>query len=272
MTATPSIDNTNLSIDLITHPTPTSNTEIPSSICYVKQMELELDQELDKMKHSKINDSILIDGTHTNTTTTLPTPITTTHTAAMTTTPGSLKQQQQQLHLQQHIVNPIMNKPLSQQIPMISSLHNPLVHQTPLGIKVQQQQQPMLHPTQKVQQQPVLNNTQLLQQPFLQSTESLKSLTLKATAQPHIAASDKAKNLLVATWLTENYELNGSHSIPRSGLYDHYQSYCLDHRIEPVNSASFGKLIRTVFPNLKTRRLGNYSSFFSFFHSNGHVN
>jgi regulatory factor X 1/2/3 len=26
--------------------------------------------------------------------------------------------------------------------------------------------------------------------------------------------------------------------------------------IEPVNAASFGKLIRSIFPNLKTRRLG----------------
>lgn len=62
----------------------------------------------------------------------------------------------------------------------------------------------------------------------------------------------------MASWLTETYELHDAHSIPRQNLFEHYQSYCLDHRIEPVNSASFGKLIRQVFPNLKTRRLGKY--------------
>lgn len=56
-------------------------------------------------------------------------------------------------------------------------------------------------------------------------------------------------------WLFENYEI-GEGSLPRCELYDHYKKHCAEHRMDPVNAASFGKLIRSVFHNLKTRRLG----------------
>ena len=39
-------------------------------------------------------------------------------------------------------------------------------------------------------------------------------------------------------------------------MYSHYQAHCQQHGIEPVNAASFGKLIRSVFLGLRTRRLG----------------
>lgn len=45
-------------------------------------------------------------------------------------------------------------------------------------------------------------------------------------------------------------------SLPRSTLYAHYLRHCATHRLEPVNAASFGKLIRSVFIGLRTRRLG----------------
>ncbi|XP_066247935.1 transcription factor RFX3 isoform X2 [Euwallacea similis] len=57
-------------------------------------------------------------------------------------------------------------------------------------------------------------------------------------------------------WLLENYETADGVSLPRSTLYAHYLRHCSDHKLEPVNAASFGKLIRSVFLGLKTRRLG----------------
>ncbi|XP_054168340.1 DNA-binding protein RFX2-like isoform X2 [Oppia nitens] len=57
-------------------------------------------------------------------------------------------------------------------------------------------------------------------------------------------------------WLIENYETAEGVSLPRSTLYSHYQQHCQQHNIEPVNAASFGKLIRSVFIGLRTRRLG----------------
>ncbi|KAI9089989.1 RFX DNA-binding domain-containing protein [Phlyctochytrium arcticum] len=89
---------------------------------------------------------------------------------------------------------------------------------------------------------------------MLESKDSLEQLAQKAAQQGPQA--DKARSILVTHWLMENYEQCEGISIPRQNLYDHYCSYCLEHRIDPVNSASFGKLIRTVFPDIKTRRLG----------------
>uniref|UniRef100_A0A8R1ERJ7 RFX-type winged-helix domain-containing protein n=1 Tax=Caenorhabditis japonica TaxID=281687 RepID=A0A8R1ERJ7_CAEJA len=57
-------------------------------------------------------------------------------------------------------------------------------------------------------------------------------------------------------WLLDNYETADGSSLPRCQLYDHYRKHCSEHRMDAVNAASFGKLIRSVFLNLKTRRLG----------------
>ncbi|KAM4039657.1 MHC class II regulatory factor RFX1 isoform 2-T2 [Anomaloglossus baeobatrachus] len=57
-------------------------------------------------------------------------------------------------------------------------------------------------------------------------------------------------------WLLDNYETAEGVSLPRSTLYCHYLLHCQDQKLEPVNAASFGKLIRSVFMGLRTRRLG----------------
>ncbi|XP_076307567.1 DNA-binding protein RFX2-like isoform X2 [Tachypleus tridentatus] len=57
-------------------------------------------------------------------------------------------------------------------------------------------------------------------------------------------------------WLIDNYETAEGVSLPRSTLYNHYMRHCTEHKLEPVNAASFGKLIRSVFLGLRTRRLG----------------
>lgn len=57
-------------------------------------------------------------------------------------------------------------------------------------------------------------------------------------------------------WLYDNYETAEGVSLPRSTLYNHYLRHCAANKIDAVNAASFGKLIRSVFIGLKTRRLG----------------
>lgn len=57
-------------------------------------------------------------------------------------------------------------------------------------------------------------------------------------------------------WLLENYETAEGVSLPRSTLYNHYLRHCYENKLDPVNAASFGKLIRSVFLGLRTRRLG----------------
>lgn len=60
-------------------------------------------------------------------------------------------------------------------------------------------------------------------------------------------------------WLRENYEPCKDVSLPRAILYNHYLSHCAQAKLDPMNPASFGKLIRAIFPELKTRRLGTRS-------------
>lgn len=60
-------------------------------------------------------------------------------------------------------------------------------------------------------------------------------------------------------WLLDNYETAEGVSLPRSSLYNHYLRHCQEQKLDPVNAASFGKLIRSVFMGLRTRRLGTRS-------------
>uniref|UniRef100_A0A8C2PVP6 Regulatory factor X, 1b (influences HLA class II expression) n=1 Tax=Cyprinus carpio TaxID=7962 RepID=A0A8C2PVP6_CYPCA len=61
-------------------------------------------------------------------------------------------------------------------------------------------------------------------------------------------------------WLMDNYETAEGVSLPRCTLYCHYLLHCQQTKLEPVNAASFGKLIRSVFMGLRTRRLGTRNS------------
>ena len=71
----------------------------------------------------------------------------------------------------------------------------------------------------------------------------------KATLRPHSTPA-------TLMWLEGNYELADGVCIPRSVLYLHYVDFCNLNRVQPVNAASFGKIIRQQFPHLTTRRLG----------------
>ncbi|TSY41750.1 DNA-binding protein RFX2 [Bagarius yarrelli] len=57
-------------------------------------------------------------------------------------------------------------------------------------------------------------------------------------------------------WLLDNYETAEGVSLARCSLYNHYLRHCHEQKLDPVNAASFGKLIRSVFMGLRTRRLG----------------
>ncbi|KAL6064722.1 DNA-binding protein RFX2 isoform X2 [Balamuthia mandrillaris] len=89
------------------------------------------------------------------------------------------------------------------------------------------------------------------------ATEDVKSATNVMHDTHHAdLTSPKASSRLVYKWLKENYETAEESSLPRSALFDHYLQFCEEEGLESINAASFGKLIRTIFPQLKTRRLG----------------
>lgn len=45
-------------------------------------------------------------------------------------------------------------------------------------------------------------------------------------------------------------------SVPRNRVYTHYAQRCGTERVDTLNPASFGKLVRIIFPGIQTRRLG----------------
>jgi len=56
--------------------------------------------------------------------------------------------------------------------------------------------------------------------------------------------------------LLRNFEPANGISLPRAVMYQHYCLHAKENGLETVNAASFGKLVRSVFVGLRTRRLG----------------
>ena len=71
----------------------------------------------------------------------------------------------------------------------------------------------------------------------------------------HVSHTAQAAPITVQ-WLIDNFEPAEGCSLRRSTLYNYYLHHCNEQKLEPVNPASFGKLIRSVFLGLRTRRLG----------------
>lgn len=64
-----------------------------------------------------------------------------------------------------------------------------------------------------------------------------------------------------ATSHADTHRLNtvckkSSNSVPRNRVFSHYATRCGTERVPPLNPASFGKLVRIIFPAIQTRRLG----------------
>ncbi|KAK2160599.1 hypothetical protein NP493_1637g00007 [Ridgeia piscesae] len=72
----------------------------------------------------------------------------------------------------------------------------------------------------------------------------------------YVPALAKLNASAAIDWLQQNYEEQNSVSLPRGALYSHYLDFCQEANIEPMNQASLGKVIRSIFPDVKTRRLG----------------
>ncbi|KAF4120189.1 hypothetical protein GMORB2_3316 [Geosmithia morbida] len=67
--------------------------------------------------------------------------------------------------------------------------------------------------------------------------------------------AERKRQLYAMLWLNSAC-VESKNSIPRGRVYHMYASRCSDDRVMVLNPASFGKLVRVVFPAIKTRRLG----------------
>ncbi|KAI8577741.1 hypothetical protein K450DRAFT_250604 [Umbelopsis ramanniana AG] len=81
-----------------------------------------------------------------------------------------------------------------------------------------------------------------------------------ATSSSHQPALDKATREFVLSWIHSNYVIDKDHSVARNDAYEHYISSCEGLNLRPINSALYGKLMRSVFPDMSTRRLGTRGS------------
>lgn len=70
------------------------------------------------------------------------------------------------------------------------------------------------------------------------------------------AAKERQRQVFGMVWLLKSCESKNSAVVPRNRVYARYVGVCADNGIKPLSPASFGKLVRVIFPNLSTRRLG----------------
>ncbi|ORY35573.1 RFX DNA-binding domain-domain-containing protein [Naematelia encephala] len=86
-----------------------------------------------------------------------------------------------------------------------------------------------------------------------------RDLTEKAEQMLRMSTTtqqDKARALWVRRWLHLSYTHAPGSTVPRQGLYHSYMLSCREYGVKPINSASFGKAVRSAYPGIKTRRLG----------------
>ncbi|KAG9509299.1 DNA-binding protein RFX5 [Fragariocoptes setiger] len=58
------------------------------------------------------------------------------------------------------------------------------------------------------------------------------------------------------TWILSHLEEDSNVSLPKQEVYDEYRAFCIDHNLEPLCVADFGKAMKHAFPKVKPRRLG----------------
>jgi hypothetical protein len=98
---------------------------------------------------------------------------------------------------------------------------------------------------------------------------ALTELSQKIRSLPSPVQQDKARSIWVRKWfvgemsvrwltsrLLLSYEVSQGSTVPRQALYHSYGVICREHNLRAMNSASFGKAVRSAFQGIKTRRLG----------------
>jgi regulatory factor X len=67
---------------------------------------------------------------------------------------------------------------------------------------------------------------------------------------------ERQRQMFGMVWLFNSCEVSPTAVVPRNRIYARYVHVCAEYNLVPLSPASFGKLVRILFPNLTTRRLG----------------
>ncbi|KAH3660089.1 hypothetical protein OGAPHI_007294 [Ogataea philodendri] len=88
--------------------------------------------------------------------------------------------------------------------------------------------------------------------------EKLQSMGLRHARPVRAAESEKKQHrqLLAMVVLLRSVEVKESAVSPRNRIFNSYVELCKEHDIPPISNASLGKLVKLLFPSVKTRRLG----------------
>ncbi|CCF59997.1 hypothetical protein KAFR_0I02180 [Kazachstania africana CBS 2517] len=78
----------------------------------------------------------------------------------------------------------------------------------------------------------------------------------KSTLQSAEQDREKQRQIYALIWLMKNCQSKHDSYVPRGRIFAQYAASCAQNSLKPLSQASLGKLIRTVFPDLTTRRLG----------------
>ncbi|KAI9662043.1 MAG: hypothetical protein M1831_002958 [Alyxoria varia] len=84
---------------------------------------------------------------------------------------------------------------------------------------------------------------------------TLESIARDVKNSERTQKSEKAKQLFAMRWLREHCRQD-KESVRRDRVYAFYAERCGRERVDTLNPASFGKLVRIIFPGIQTRRLG----------------
>ncbi|KAK3676464.1 hypothetical protein LTR78_003740 [Recurvomyces mirabilis] len=83
----------------------------------------------------------------------------------------------------------------------------------------------------------------------------LRDVAQEVIQKERTPMAEKTKQLFAMLWLRAVCKPAKS-SVPRNRVYSQYANRCGTERVVPLNPASFGKLVRVIFPGIQTRRLG----------------
>ncbi|MCJ1476896.1 hypothetical protein MMC13_005565 [Lambiella insularis] len=88
------------------------------------------------------------------------------------------------------------------------------------------------------------------------SERDLHQVALQVLENEKGPKSEKTKQIFGMLWLSKHCLRSKTGSVPRNRVFSSYADGCSTERVPPLNPASFGKLVRIIFPGIQTRRLG----------------
>ncbi|KAM9515214.1 LOW QUALITY PROTEIN: DNA-binding protein RFX5 [Guaruba guarouba] len=71
-----------------------------------------------------------------------------------------------------------------------------------------------------------------------------------------LSSLSTAEYMHTCNWIRNHLEEHTDTCLPKQDVYDAYKRYCENLCCRPLSTASFGRIIREIFPNIKARRLG----------------